>query len=322
MGSDDFSVPSLEACLNETEVAAVYTRADRRAGRGRRRLAASPVKRTAAEHGLRIEQPEAFDNRRCEQLRELGPDLLVVAAYGLILPAAALEAARLDSINVHASLLPRHRGAAPIAAAIRAGDDETGVTIMKLRPRLDAGELICLGGGRPAQARVRIRDDETAGELTGRLAALGGRLLAEVIAAYAEGSVTYEPQDDREATYAPMLSKADGRIDWTRSADRIVRHVRAMTPWPGAFGHLLLPGEPPRRVVVLEARTAEPCSGRPGTVQIADGALVVRAAEGSVEIVRLKPAGRKAMDADAFVRGCQPLRDGEGQDGECRFATD
>ncbi|MFW6158555.1 MAG: methionyl-tRNA formyltransferase [Planctomycetota bacterium] len=322
MGSDEFSVPSLETCLQETDVVAVYTRPDRRAGRGRRRLAASPVKTAAVEHGLRIEQPETFDNKRCEELRELGPDLLVVAAYGLILPAPALQAARVDSINVHASLLPRHRGAAPIAAAIRAGDDETGVTIMKLRPELDAGEFVCLGDARRAQARVRIRDGETAGELTGRLALLGGRLLAEVIAAYAEGSVTYEPQDGSKATYAPMLSKADGRIDWTWPADRIVRHVRAMTPWPSAFGHLLLPDQPPRRVVILEARVGERCSGRPGTVQVVDGALVVRAGEGCVEIVRLKPAGRKAMEGDAFIRGCQPLRDGKGRDGECRFATD
>ena len=320
MGSDEFSVPSFETCIEKTDVVAVYTRPDRRAGRGRARLAASPVKEVAAEHGLRIEQPETFDNQCCRQLRELRPDLLVVAAYGVILPLAAIEASQRDSINVHASLLPRHRGAAPVAAAILAGDDETGVTVMRIRPRLDAGEIICLGEGRRAQARVRIGPEETAGELTDRLATLGARVLAEAIDAYADGSVTYESQDERLATPAPSLSKADGRIDWNRPAGYIVRHVRAMTPWPGAFSQLLIPGEPPRRIAILEAGAADGGPGRPGMVQTADGSLVVCAGEGAVEVRRLKPAGRQAMDAAAFVRGCRPLR--ENKDGACRFATD
>ena len=322
MGSDVFSVPSLEACLARSEVVAVYTQPDRRSGRGRKRLECSPVKDAAVARGLQVEQPETFDSESTERLREFEPDLTVVAAYGELLPRAALAAAQLDSINVHASLLPRYRGAAPVAAAIQAGETEAGVTIMKLRPKLDAGEIIAFGGERRAQAATPIGEDETAGALTARLAELGGSLLADVLAAFADGSVTYEPQDEARATYAPMLRKCDGRIDWSRPAADVVRHVRAMTPWPGAYTELYAPPAEPTRIVVLRARVCEGGGDEPGRVcRPPEQGLAVSAGDGGVELLEVKPAGRNAMAAAEFLRGCPDLRDPAAEGGDCWFGS-
>ena len=323
MGSDNFSVPSLRACLTCADVIAVYTQPDRRSGRGRKQLQPSPVKQVATEHRLHVEQPETFDNQCVETLRGFEADLIVVAAYGQLLPRGALKAARLGTVNVHASLLPRHRGAAPVAAAILAGDTDAGVTVMKVRPKLDAGEIVCCGERRRrAQKATPIREDETAGQLTARLAALGAELLAEVLRAFADGSVTYESQDDAQATVAPKLRKPDARIDWSRPADRIARHVRAMTPWPGAYTELHAPGLEPIRITVLEARITDAGGGAgPGRLAVPGGSrLVVSTGEGHVELIRLKPAGRSAMAAADFARGCSALREGAERDGGCWFA--
>ncbi|MFH1730840.1 MAG: methionyl-tRNA formyltransferase [Planctomycetota bacterium] len=323
MGSDAFSVPSLEACLAQCEVVAVYTQPDRRSGRGRRRLSRSPVKEVALSLGLPVEQPEKFDKRCSERLREFEPDLTVVAAYGQLLPRHALAAARVDSINVHASLLPRHRGAAPVAAAILAGDAEAGVTVMKLRPELDAGEIIICGGGRRAQRAAAVADDETAGELAARLATLGGELLADVLPAFADGSVTYELQDDARATYAPMLRKSDGEIDWSQPAGDVLRRIRAMTPWPGACTELQTAGAAPVRVTVLRARACgSGIGGRPGQIHVRPGPQLLACTGGGwLELLEVKPAGRKAMAAAEFIRGCRPLRDTSGRDGDCWFGS-
>jgi len=323
MGSDKFSLPSLEACLAQADVVATYTQPDRRGGRGRKHLTRSPVAEAACRLGLHLEQPEAFDKQCLERLRGLEADLIVVAAYGQILPTTALRAARRDSINVHASLLPRYRGAAPIAAAILAGDAETGVTIIKMRPRLDAGEIICLGEARrAAQKAIPIRDGETAGELSLRLAAAGGELLAEVLRAFADGSVTYEAQDETQATAAPMLHKSDGRIDWSRPAEHVARHIRAMTPWPGAYSELHLPGREPTRVIVLRARLGDrDAGGSPGHVAAVEGRrLLVSTGGGSVELLELKPAGRGAMRAADFLRGSPAFQRSPGADGGAWFA--
>ncbi len=311
MGSDDFSVPSLRVCLERSDVVGVYTQPDRRSGRGRKRLTCSPVKELAVARGLHIEQPEDFDSESAERLAEFEPDLTVVAAYGQQLPSKVLVVPRLDSINVHASLLPRHRGASPIAAAIAMGDAEAGVTIMKLRPRLDAGEIIACGGERRRiQAATLIGEDETAGALAARLGELGGELLADALAAFADGSVTYELQDEAKATYAPMLRKSEGEIDWSQPAAEIARRIRAMTPWPGAYTELYAPPAEPQRIAVLQGRACEAGGDRPGRLcATPSGGLVVSAGVGSVELLEVKPAGRKTMDAAEFLRGSAVLRD-------------
>jgi methionyl-tRNA formyltransferase len=320
MGSDPFSVPSLEACIAHAEVVGVFTQPDRRSGRGRKRISVSPVKALAVEHGLDVEQPERFDKSSVERLRALEPDLTVVAAYGRLLPPAALAVARVDSINVHASLLPRHRGAAPMAAAILAGDAEAGVTVMKLRPRLDAGEIVCFADGQPVQRSVTIADNESAGQLSERLAVLGGELLADALLAIADGSVTYRTQDEAGSTYAPMLDKADGQIDWSQPAAVVARHIRAMTPWPGAFSVFGAPGQPPCRIIVVSARPNDATTGQPpGRAVVDDARLMVGAGPGSVELLELKPAGRNVMSAGAFIRGCKALHTELGQGGECWF---
>ena len=323
MGSDAFSVPSLEACLAQCEVAAVYTQPDRRSGRGRKLLSCSPVKEVALSLGLPVEQPEKFDKRCSERLLEFEPDLTVVAAYGQLLPRHALAAARVDSINVHASLLPRHRGAAPVAAAILARDAEAGVTIMKLRPKLDAGEIIICGAGRRAQRATPIGAAETAGELAARLATLGGELLADVLPAFADGSVTYELQDEARATYAPMLRKCDGEIDWSQPAGDVLRRIRAMTPWPGAYTGLQTAGAAPVRVIVLRARACDAgIGGAPGRIHVRPGPqLLVCTGGGCLELLAVRPAGRKAMAAAEFIRGCRPLRETSGRDGGCWFGS-
>jgi len=323
MGSDVFSLPSLEVCVANADVVAVFTQPDRRSGRGRKRLTASVVKQQVLDTGVRIEQPRQFDNASCETLRSLRPDLTVVAAYGQLLPPAALEVARLDSVNVHASLLPRHRGAAPVAAAILAGDRQAGVTLMKLRPRLDAGEILCLGADRTsAQRATPVGDDETSGELTARLAEIGGELLADALRGFADRSVTYETQDEARATYAPKLEKSDGRIDWRRPAEDIARQVRAMTPWPGAFTTLRAGTHVPQRVILLRARACRPDrEGKPGRLSVSDdGRLIAVAGHGCVEVVRLKLAGRKAMSADEFLRGRSSLSTAPAQPGDWCFA--
>ena len=260
----------------------------------------------------------ADDTSLFDTAARLEADLIVVAAYGQILPTSALRAARMDGINVHASLLPRHRGAAPIAAAILAGDAGAGVTIMKLRPRLDAGEIICYGESRRrAQKSTPIGDGETAGQLSARLAAIGGELLAEVLRAFADGSVTYEVQDETQATTAPMLQKSDGRIDWSRPADQVARHIRAMTPWPGAYSELHLPGREPIRVIVLRARSSDrDAGGRPGRIALVEGQrLVVSTGARCIELIEVKPAGRGAMNAADFLRGSSAFRQGPEPDG-------
>ena len=296
------------------EAVAVFTQPDRPAGRGRKELSVSPIKQLALERNIAVYQPEKFDKHAVEQLRSLSPELTVVAAYGLILPQSALDVASLDTINVHASLLPRHRGPSPIAAAILAGDAEAGVTAMKVRRAVDSGEIIVCGGV-PAQRKTFIAEHENAGELSRRLAALGGDALAEAINTFAAGNVGYLPQDEARATYCKMLSKADGRIDWARPADEIVRHVRAMTPWPGAWSEIAGIADEPVRIVVVSARVSSESAGAPGGIKLEPGPRIfVGAGGGSVEIRRLKPAGRCEMPAADFVRGTPKLAGREWQE--------
>ncbi len=295
MGTPDFAVPTLTRLLAEQDVVGVCTQPDRPVGRGRR-LAASPVKDLALRVGLPLLQPRSLRNdpAALAWLAELAPDVVVVAAYGLILPPAVLALAPGGALNVHASLLPRWRGAAPVARAILAGDTVTGVTIMWMDEGLDTGPML-------SREALPIMPDETAGALTGRVAALGAELLAATLPRWLGGALTPEPQDDRRATLAPKLDKAEGQLDWREPASDLARRVRGLNPWPGAFTWL---GGQVLKVHVATAIPAQAGLDRAvGTVVPAAGGPAVTTGAGWLRLDEVQGAGGKVMSGAAFARG-------------------
>jgi methionyl-tRNA formyltransferase len=296
-GTPEFATPALKA-LHEAghQVALVLTQPDRPAGRGLKTVA-SPVKRLAAELGLAVQQPPTLkDERILETLRQLAPDVMIVAAYGLILPPAVLAVPARGCVNIHASLLPRWRGAAPIQRAILAGDTRTGVSIMQMDAGLDTGAVLL-------QEAIAIEPHDTAQTLHDRLASLGARLIVETLAARR----TPEPQDDSKATYAQKLDKNEARLDWTEPAESIDRKVRAFNPAPGAW--TTYRGSP---LKIWRASIGDSVSALPGTVCAAAGGAITVAAGGgtSVKLVELQRAGAKRLSAAAFAAG-SPLAPGE-----------
>jgi methionyl-tRNA formyltransferase len=286
MGSPDFAVPALRALHGAGhEIAAVYCQPPRPAGRGQRETPC-PVHRAALELGLPVRTPARLrrDAAEHEAFAALGLDAAVVAAYGLILPKAMLDAPRRGCLNIHASLLPRWRGAAPIHAAILAGDSETGVTIMRMEEGLDTGPMLL-------KEATPIGPETTVQELHDRLAAIGARL---ILRALAEDPPAV-PQPEEGVTYAPKLTKEDGRLDWTQDAAALARRVRALNPWPGTF--FTHGGE---QIRVLAAHP-EPGSGAHGTVL--DDAGLIACGSGALRLARLQRPGRAPQPADAFLRG-------------------
>ncbi|RME49212.1 MAG: methionyl-tRNA formyltransferase [Chloroflexi bacterium] len=300
MGTPAFAVPSLQQLIEDEtfDVVAVVTQPDRPAGRGRA-LLPSPVKRVALTHDIPIFQPEHLRNnpKMLQILRDLAPDVVVVAAYGLILPASVLEVPPHGCVNVHASLLPRYRGAAPVAAAILNGDEETGITIMLMDEQMDHGPIL-------AQRSLAIKPDDTRETLSERLAKLGAALLVETLPQWVSGHIEPQPQDHSAATYARMLKKEDGKIDWTRPAAYIARMTRAYDPWPGAYTYL-----DGRLLKLLRARAIDfdVCNVQPGEVIETDQGLAVAAGDGAVLLERVQLAGKRAMDIDEFARGQRNL---------------
>lgn len=298
MGSPAFAVPSLDALVGLCEVVAVFTQPDRPAGRGRR-LQSPPVKLGALDLGLAVRQPASLrkDPRVLSELEELAPDIIVVAAYGLLLPPPVLVLPRHGSINVHASLLPRWRGAAPVAHAILAGDAETGATIMLMDAGLDTGAIL-------SQRVLSLTDGAGCGEVTNRLASLGAELLAETLPRWLAGTISPQAQDGARATYAPQLTKADGLLRWELDAGTNLRRVRAMDPWPGAFSHWTR-----GRIKVLAAEVAPegPSGLAPGTVwQDGTGPLVV-CGDGALRLTRVQAEGGRPMSGVDFLRGYPDL---------------
>lgn len=297
MGTPEFGVPVLDALVRHHEVVMVVTQPDRRTGRGRRRLTASPVKEAALERGLLVMQPPSLrgDQEAVAQLQGLGAELFVIAAFGQILRQNVLDIPPHGCIGVHASLLPRWRGAAPIAAAIRHGDQETGVTLMLTERGMDTGAII-------AQESLTIANDDTTESLSYRLAHLGAQLLIDTLPSWLEGQIVAQPQNPRLVTNAPPLDKAEGAIDWSRPAIEIERKVRAFYPWPGTFcdcdGQRL-------KIISAHISDQERVSGAPGTVTIVDDEIVIATGEGALVVETVQLAGKRAMAARQFARGRQ-----------------
>ena len=295
MGTPEFSVPVLDALKDAGhEIACVYSQPPRPAGRGME-LRKSPVHARADELAIPVRTPSSLRSPDLQaDFSALCADIAVVVAYGLLLPAPVLAAPRLGCWNIHASLLPRWRGAAPIQRAIMAGDVETGVMVMRMEEGLDTGPD-------GLEARTPIGADETAGELHDRLSILGARLMVEAAALLEAGTLPARPQPAEGITYASKIDKAETRIDWRRPAKEVHDHVRGLSPFPGAWCEMLLGGRP-ERVKVLASRIAEG-HGRPG--EVLDEALTIACGAGAVRVVRMQRAGRQPCDAQEFLRGAR-----------------
>lgn len=307
MGTPRFAVPVLEALAaarapgrlakEQTEIVSVVTRPDKPAGRGRG-MVMSPVKERALALGLPVWQPGALRKpENLETLRRLAPDVIVVAAFGQILRREILELPRFGCLNVHASLLPRHRGAAPIAGALLAGDQETGVTIMLMDEGLDTGAVL-------SQCSIPIAPDDTTETLTEKLSYLGAELLLDTLPRWVAGELTPQPQDEAQATRTRQLTKEDGEINWHLPAEMIARQVRAYHPWPGTA--TLWRGKMLKviRAIALPATGGDQEVGKVSVLALNGGrALVVRCGQGALRLDVIQLEGKRAVSADEFLRG-------------------
>ncbi len=292
MGSPDFAVPSLRSLATQNEICGVVTQPDRQAGRGRE-LRAPAVKVAALELGLPVIQPARLrEAEALESLRRWAPDVIVVAAFGQILRAEVLGLPEHGCLNVHASLLPRWRGAAPIQAAILAGDEETGVTIMKMDEGVDTGGIL-------SQAHTPITAADTGATLSDRLSRLGADLIMQILPRYLDGELRPSAQDEAGATRAPLLKKSDGLLDPSRPAVELERRVRAMNPWPGAF--FTWKG---RTLKVISAHVV-PTPANPGARLLHQGGIALGTAEGLLTLDEVQPEGRKPMSGAQFLAGAR-----------------
>lgn len=305
MGTGPFAVPTFRAlCDSSHEVVALVTRPERPL-RGKRPAPPSPMRQEAEARGLSVFAPESVNTDEArQQIKALQPDLLVVCDYGQILSSETLATAPLGGINLHASLLPKYRGAAPFQWAIYHGETETGNSVIHMTPGLDAGPII-------AQNRTPIGPDETAAQLEPRLAELGAGLVLEAIEKLASGAAQPVPQDKSQATKAPRLKKEDGQIDWSRSAADIKNQVRAFDPWPRTYTDWQREDREPLRLIVHRVQVVETptSSAAPGTILETGGRLVVATGSGALELIEVQPAGKRALSAAEFLRG-YPLTPG------------
>jgi len=302
MGTAEIACTPLKA-LNDypnCEIVGVLTQPDRPRGRNMK-TKSSAVKECAEELGLSVLQPQTLrDDDVLEQLRSLQAELIVVAAFGQILPQSVLDLPKYGAVNIHASILPRHRGAAPIQWAILQGDSETGVTLMKMDEGLDTGDLI-------AVSRTTIQATDNSQTLHDRLAELGASLLISTLPDYVGGSITAKPQDDSLSTYARKIVKDDGRIDWSLPSIEIHRRIRAFTPWPGAF--TFLPIEKRSLLEICEASISESEGNAGEILSVSKNNLLVACGQKSLKLTKLQREGSRTMDVDNFLNGC-PLEPG------------
>ncbi|WP_305988905.1 methionyl-tRNA formyltransferase [Roseibium sp. MMSF_3544] len=301
MGTPDFSVPTLIEIVGQGhEVVACYSQPPRPAGRGMD-LKKSPVHETAESFGIPVSTPKSLkDQEEQAKFADLNADVAVVVAYGLLLPKAVLDAPQFGCLNLHASKLPRWRGAAPINRAIMAGDSETAVQVMRMEEGLDTGP-VCMS------ETVTITSAMTAGDLHDQLSALGGDLMVRALAALSRGALGEQPQAEDGITYAAKLSKQETRIDWSKTAEEVHNHIRGLSPFPGAWCEMPL-GSKPERVKILRSSLAEG-GGAPGEVLSTTDAPIVACATGAVQLDQVQRAGKKAVSGQEFLRGAS-LSDG------------
>ena len=292
MGTPDFAVPCLQVLLDHSyEVCGVFTQPDKPKGRGYT-LTPPPVKELALRYQLPVYQPKSMKTgEAAEILRQLAPDLAVVVAFGKILPKEVLEIPPLGCINVHGSLLPKYRGAAPIQRAVLDGEKETGVTTQFLAEGIDTGDVIL-------KESTPIGEEETSGELFDRLAGMGADLLIQTVSAIENGQVCAQAQQEDQATYAHMLSKEEARIDWTLPARQVHNLVRGMNPWPSAYTFLR-----GKRVKIHSCRVCDDLSGAPGALIQKNGELFVCCGQGAVRILSLQPENSRRMEGRAYLLG-------------------
>ena len=299
MGTPEFAVPTLlELVAHGHEIAAVYTRAAKPAGRGMK-LQPTPVEVEARRLGIPLLTPTTLKTPEAlEQFRAFDADAAVVVAYGMILPQAILDAPRLGCYNLHASLLPRWRGAAPINRAIMAGDSETGVMVMRMDAGLDTGDIAMA-------ERMAITDAMTASDLHDQLARIGADLMVRAMAALERGGLTLTKQADAGVTYAAKIEKAEARIDWARPAREVLRHIHGLSPFPGAWCEIASDGEPAR----IKILRCEPAKGAGAPGDVLDDRLMIACGDGAIRILELQRAGKAPMKAAEFLRGT-PMKPG------------
>lgn len=296
MGTPDFAVPTLKQVAEHFDVVAVYSQPDRPVGRGLE-LKPTPVKKAALDLGLPVFQPEKLSAPgEFERLQAFAPDFIVVVAYGHILRQNVLDIPKYTCVNVHSSLLPRWRGAAPIHHALLAGDSETGVTTMKMVLALDAGDIYL-------QSKTRITERETLPELHDRLALMGADLIVPTLKGLATGEIRGLPQDESLVTIAPKLTKEMEQIRGTETVREIDLRIRALNPWPGVSVFFELPNGKTERLKVKEALPRTEWKKSPGALNETAGTLIVGLADGSIELTRVQPEGKKEMDAASFLNG-------------------
>jgi methionyl-tRNA formyltransferase len=298
IGTGKIGVPVLRSLLNspEHQLAGVVTQPDKPAGRAQQ-IEAPPIKIALAGRGVPILQPARIKREEAvAEIRALAPDVIVVMAYGQILPRSVLEIPPVACLNLHASLLPRHRGAAPIQASIVAGDRESGVTVMYMDEGLDTGDVL-------VQSVLEVARDETGESLHERLAQIAPAALEKALTYLQKGNARRVPQDSSLATYAPKLQRDDGRIDWTESAALIERKIRAFDPWPGAFTLLRDAAGTGRKLKIFAAKVIGPGKAEPGEILRSDGSLVIAAKDGALSLGEVQLEGKRRMSAAEFLRG-------------------
>lgn len=295
MGTPDFAVPVLESLVASPYfLVAVFTQPDKKVGR-EQKVVSSPIKKLALKSNIFVCQPEKLDQEAEQKISSLKPDLIVVAAYGQIIPRSILDIPKYSCVNVHASLLPEYRGASPIQSAILAGEKETGITIMLMDEKMDHGPIL-------AQKKIKIYNNETGEFLHDRLAKVGAEFLAEVLPKYLEGKIKSKPQDHNKATFTKILTREDGHIDWTKSAEEIKCQVRAYYPWPGSWTVL-----DSKRLKIIQTSILNSQLSvikKPGKVFLTENKeLAIACGKGYLTIEKLQLEGKKEMTAEEFLRG-------------------